>query len=55
MELVPPKDAIASIAREVQKLDGRPLSLQSISAAIRADELQEEIVNVLMDIDAVLV
>lgn len=54
MKLVPPKDALAAIAREAQILGARPVSDRSISAAIKGDEVNDEMRNVLLDIEYAL-
>ena len=54
IKLVPPKDALALIARETQLLDGRPLSDRSISAAIKGTEVDDEMRQVLLDIEFAL-
>jgi hypothetical protein len=51
IKLVPPKDALAAIAREAQALGARPVSDRSISAAIRGNEVEEEMSRVLLDIE----
>jgi len=51
IKLVPPKDALAAIAREAQALGARPVSARSISAAIRGNEVEEEMSRVLLDIE----
>jgi hypothetical protein len=51
MELVPPKEALAEIAREVQRLGGRSVSDRSISAAINGVEVDEEMSQILLDIE----
>jgi len=51
IKLVPPKDALAAIAREAQALGARPVSVRSISAAIRGNEVEEEMSRVLLDIE----
>jgi energy-coupling factor transporter ATP-binding protein EcfA2 len=51
MELVPPKQALAGIAREVQRLGGRSVSDRSISAAINGVEVDEEMSQILLDIE----
>jgi energy-coupling factor transporter ATP-binding protein EcfA2 len=54
IRLVPPKDVIAAIARETQKLGARPVTARSISAAIRNTEVDDEMSQVLLDIDYAL-
>ena len=54
INLVPPKDALAAIAREAQVLGARPVSARSISAAIRGNEVDEEMSRVLLDIEYAL-
>ena len=54
IRLVPPKDALAAIAREAQTLGARPISARSISAAIRGTEIDEEMSQVLLDIEFAL-
>lgn len=54
INLVPPKDALAAIAREAQVLGARPVSPRNISAAIKGDEVDEEMSRVLLDIEYAL-
>jgi ABC-type cobalamin/Fe3+-siderophores transport system ATPase subunit len=54
IKLVPPKDILASVAREAQLFGARPISARSISATIRASELDPEIVNLLLVIENAL-
>lgn len=54
IRLVSPKGVLAIIAREVQRLGGRPVSDRSISAAMKDTEVDEEMAQVLLDIDYVL-
>jgi len=55
IKLAPPKDVLAVIAREAQKLGSkRPVSDRSISAIIRAEEVDEEMAGVLLDIEFAL-
>jgi hypothetical protein len=54
IKLVPPKEVLASVAREAHALGGRPVSARSISATIKRSELDLEIVNVILDIEYTL-
>ena len=50
IKLVPPKEALAAIAREAQALGARPVSDRSLSAVMRPEEVDEEMSQVLVDI-----
>ena len=54
IKLAPPKDVLASVAREAQALGAKPVTARAISAAIRISELDPEIINVLLDIEHTL-
>jgi AAA domain, putative AbiEii toxin, Type IV TA system len=54
INLAPPKDTLAAIAREAQALGAKPVSARSISATIRANEVDEEMSRVLLDIEYAL-
>ena len=54
IQFIPPKEVIASFAREAQALGARSVSARSISAAIKSSELDPEMVTVLLDIENVL-
>jgi hypothetical protein len=55
IKLAPPKEVLAVIAREAQKLGSkRPVSDRSISAIIRREEVDEEMVGILLDIEYTL-
>jgi len=52
--LVPPKDTLAAIAREAQAHGAKPVSARSISMTIRANEVDEEMSRILLDIEYAL-
>jgi hypothetical protein len=51
IELVPPKTALAVIARGALRLGGRPVSDRSVSAAMRSVEVDEEVSQIMLDIE----
>ena len=54
VSLAPPKDVLSEIAREVQSLGGRSLSVRGLSANVRHEELDQEVIDLLVDIEATL-
>lgn len=52
LKLAPPKEVLAAIARETQKLGSkRPVSDRSISASIRSEEVADEMASILLEIE----
>lgn len=52
IKLAPPKEVLATVARETQKLGSkRPVSDRSISATIRSEEVAEEMAGILLEIE----